>query len=364
MSIRLKDTIYDNVDKLSSSAGNATQPIYFSNGKPTSCTYTLGKSVPSDAKFTDTTYSAGTGLSLSGTTFNHAASVTAGTAGTSSATSGSTISIPYVTVNATGHVTGYGTHSHTVTGFAASSHSHSYLPLSGGTLTGNLNIQHTSSASLLTFYPYAYEDTFAGIHAHMSTGDPELITHGLVFGTSKLTSYGGKSSLNLFNNRGSNYYTGSAHYFNNAVYISSNLAIHAGNWSSYCAASDHTHSGYAAASHSHSYLPLSGGTLSGDVAFSTGGSPTIHLYPGSSTSYCEIAGHMSTSSSGTINMGIRFNTSSASGYAGANTLNIYNARGSNYYSASSHSFNGGITTNGAMACASLTVGGEAITFVT
>ena len=31
--------------------------------------YTVGKSVPSDAKFTDTTYSAGTGLSLSGTTF-------------------------------------------------------------------------------------------------------------------------------------------------------------------------------------------------------------------------------------------------------------------------------------------------------
>ena len=43
--------------KLDSSAGSATNPIYFSNGKPTACTYTLGKSVPSDAKFTDTTYS-------------------------------------------------------------------------------------------------------------------------------------------------------------------------------------------------------------------------------------------------------------------------------------------------------------------
>ena len=42
--------------KLDSSAGSATQPIYFSNGKPAACTYTLGKSVPSDAKFTDTTY--------------------------------------------------------------------------------------------------------------------------------------------------------------------------------------------------------------------------------------------------------------------------------------------------------------------
>lgn len=67
---------------------------------------------------TNTTYSAGTGLSLSGTTFNHASSVTAGTAGTSSATSGATLAVPYVTVNATGHVTGYGTHTHTISGFS------------------------------------------------------------------------------------------------------------------------------------------------------------------------------------------------------------------------------------------------------
>ena len=46
--------------KLDSSAGSATQPIYFSDGKPVATTYTLGKSVPSDAKFTDTTYSAAT----------------------------------------------------------------------------------------------------------------------------------------------------------------------------------------------------------------------------------------------------------------------------------------------------------------
>lgn len=43
--------------KLDSSAGSSTQPVYFSSGKPVACTYTLDKSVPSDAKFTDTTYS-------------------------------------------------------------------------------------------------------------------------------------------------------------------------------------------------------------------------------------------------------------------------------------------------------------------
>lgn len=63
----------------------------------------------------DTTYSAGSGLSFSGTTINHASSVTAGTAGSSSATSGSNIiSIPYVTYNATGHITGKGNRTHTI----------------------------------------------------------------------------------------------------------------------------------------------------------------------------------------------------------------------------------------------------------
>lgn len=46
--------------KLDSSAGSATQPVYFSSGKPVACTYTLAKSVPSNAVFTDTTYSEAT----------------------------------------------------------------------------------------------------------------------------------------------------------------------------------------------------------------------------------------------------------------------------------------------------------------
>ena len=43
--------------KLTTSAGSATQPVYFSGGKPVVTTYTLEKSVPSDAVFTDTVYS-------------------------------------------------------------------------------------------------------------------------------------------------------------------------------------------------------------------------------------------------------------------------------------------------------------------
>lgn len=63
---------------------------------------------------------------------HYKSTVTAGTAGTSSATSGSTLAVPYVTVNANGHVTGYGTHTHTVTGFLTS---HQSLTRTNSTLT-------------------------------------------------------------------------------------------------------------------------------------------------------------------------------------------------------------------------------------
>lgn len=47
--------------KLDTSAGSATQPVYFSGGKPVACTYTLAKSVPSNAVFTDTQYDVASG---------------------------------------------------------------------------------------------------------------------------------------------------------------------------------------------------------------------------------------------------------------------------------------------------------------
>ena len=72
--------------------------------------YTIASSVPSNAKFSDTTYSSGTGLSLSGTTFNHSNSVTAKTAYGSSATTasanGGTIVVTDVKYDAQGHITG------------------------------------------------------------------------------------------------------------------------------------------------------------------------------------------------------------------------------------------------------------------
>lgn len=67
---------------LSTSAGSATQPVYFSSGKPVACTYTLGKSVPSNAVFTDTnTWTALKGATTSAAgTAGYAPAPSAGTA--------------------------------------------------------------------------------------------------------------------------------------------------------------------------------------------------------------------------------------------------------------------------------------------
>lgn len=48
------DGTVSEAEALTSSAGSATQPVYFSNGKPVATTYALNKTVPSSAVFTDT----------------------------------------------------------------------------------------------------------------------------------------------------------------------------------------------------------------------------------------------------------------------------------------------------------------------
>ena len=56
----VKAATAETAEKLSTSAGSATQPVYFNGGKPVATTYTLNATVPAGAKFTDTTYSAAT----------------------------------------------------------------------------------------------------------------------------------------------------------------------------------------------------------------------------------------------------------------------------------------------------------------
>lgn len=103
---------------LTSSAGSATQPVYFSGGKPVACSYTLGKSVPSNAVFTDTNTWRGIQNNL-----------------TSDSTSDSLSAAQGKALKAL------------VDSKAASSHTHNYLPLSGGTMTGTAMITWPDSGN-------------------------------------------------------------------------------------------------------------------------------------------------------------------------------------------------------------------------
>ncbi|NCU31194.1 hypothetical protein EOM57_05345, partial [Candidatus Saccharibacteria bacterium] len=165
-------------NKLNTNAGSVTQPVYFANGVPVATTYSLGKSVPSNAVFTDTTYSnmvgattsvAGTaglvpapsagaatrylrsdgtwqvppdnnttytannGVSLSGTTFSNSGVRSIATGGTNG-----TISVNTNGTSANVAVKGLGTAAYTAsTAYAASSHTHNYAGSSsaGGSAT-------------------------------------------------------------------------------------------------------------------------------------------------------------------------------------------------------------------------------------
>lgn len=138
-------------------AGSATQPVYFSGGKPVACTYTLGKSVPSDAVFTDTKYthpttsgnkhipsggSAGQILrwSADGTAVWGSDNNTTYTVGTTNYSG--TTKLYTETGTATDGTMTQNAITTALNGKANSSHTHNYLPLSGGTITGSLKTQN------------------------------------------------------------------------------------------------------------------------------------------------------------------------------------------------------------------------------
>lgn len=78
-----------------STAGSAAQPCYFANGKPSACTYSLNKTVPADAKFTDTVY----------THPSYTARTGKPTANQTPAFGGS-VTVSQIASDASGHVTG------------------------------------------------------------------------------------------------------------------------------------------------------------------------------------------------------------------------------------------------------------------
>lgn len=120
--------------------------------------------------------------------------------------------------------------------FALSGHTHSYLPLSGGTLTGSLLINGTSATSVLTLYVTGSTQWNLGVGDNSGTN----FNISADFGTFTINKLNGNVTTP------GQFYAGTT-----------SLVINTGNKDNYT---------YPPASHTHNYLPLSGGTLTGATA--------------------------------------------------------------------------------------------------
>ena len=141
----------------------------------------------------------GSSTSLGGS-FN-TASITAGTAGTSGATSGYTLAVPYVTVNKYGIVTGYGTHTHTVNSIPNSSLANSSITIGstaislGGTAASLAGLTNVSMSGKLTIG--SAEITYDATNGYLYINKP-LVTAGdqiVISGTPGGGGGGGATTL-------------------------------------------------------------------------------------------------------------------------------------------------------------------------
>ena len=195
--------------KLDTSAGSATQPVYFSGGKPVACTYTLAKSVPSNAAFTDT-------WRPLGTTANSAC------AGNDSRLSNAR---PASDVYAWAKASTKPSYSWSEIGskpstFTPSAHNHDtvYLKLNGGTMTGTLSFKNTG-LQIISNLPEDFSGTPRGDRQVLwysrefeddSYKYEDYCTHYINLGTPNSGSGNGKFGANVtlrFYSNSSRYYT-------------------------------------------------------------------------------------------------------------------------------------------------------------
>ena len=242
---------------------------------------------------TNTTYSAGTGLSLSGTTFSNS-----GVRSISTGSANGTISVNTNGTSANVAVKGLGSAAYTAsTAYAAASHSHSnHLSLAAYSFSSGCLVKTdipTASNTMITFRiegnSYGSKTILTTGHFYNYTDNNQILSadatnHGYSFGDISVFCY--SNNVYLWFKQQSNYqsfivYVYSSNYgtsgLNRAVSISNSaipssgvtrkvvitpkVSLDSSNWSSYC----------APASHTHSYLPLSGGTMTGNIKVYTDG---------------------------------------------------------------------------------------------
>ena len=237
--------------------GNGT--ITIKQGGTSKGTFTTNQNGNTTIELTDTntTYTAGDGLSLSGTTFsnNGVRSIATGT------TNGT------ISVNTNGNISNievYGLKSAAYTNssdYAAASHTHSYLPLSGGTLTGNL---YFSSFGGFEF------DSKCTVFFSQNAGTPQLRLYGdhnaPVFrydGNEYNIYHSGNLTASVIGNLGtlSNNITGSSSKWATARTITLTGSV----TGSVSIDGSANVSLVTTTNHTHNYLPLSGGTITSEA---------------------------------------------------------------------------------------------------
>lgn len=346
--------------KLDSSAGSATNPVYFSGGVPVACTYSLNKTVPSDAKFTDTTYSTATSSTLGLVKIGYAQS---GKNYPVQLSNGQMyVNVPWTDTN---------TDTNTWRGITDSySGTDSTISLSqkgGKALYDALVNGYASSAGTATsLYTGSASGTSHAnaLQTYFNSNKSSIPRNKTISFYSSAYSNGSQYTGYFLSGYDSTPYGGffCAHY-DNCYYVGISYGtfneqriLTSSNWSSYCAAASHTHS-YAASSHTH--------TKSQITDFSH-----THDYAASNHSH---SGYMTTSSptgSGTLMM----NGSNSRGSFPAVKWHIGNVNWAQLIMNGSGELElrGGASQDagyatlrtGAMVCTSLYVGGEQITFTT
>lgn len=232
-------------DKLGTSAGTTTQPVYFKDGKPVVIGYTIAKSVPADAKFTDTNTWRGIQNNLTSDSKDQSLSAAQGKA--------------LKTL---------------VDGKSDKGHTHDYLPLGGGTMSGSI-IKSTGGSwigdrdrvAIKSSYP---GDNSYGAVAGIGTKNGYWTMGNLGKDERLIFNYSTDTNYNAGKNNTSQVYlpaqagtiiTSATIGSQSVNYANSAGAVAWGNVSS-------KPSTYPPSAHTHDYLPTAGGTMNGDITFS------------------------------------------------------------------------------------------------
>ena len=121
--------------------------------------------------------------------------------------------------------------------YSTTSHTHSYLPLSGGTMNnGSQIVCRTNDTNSSSVYN-------GGIQLREYNGQTTSLEKNAYNAPGITFHWGG-------------WWAGKLYLLNNNLYWESSALLHEGNWSTYCAAVSHSHSEYASSSHSHSWSSI------------------------------------------------------------------------------------------------------------